>query len=300
MPLVDQLAQFKPLQVATNVGVVQYRSAASVGASNLPITHVLLHGIGSGSASWVQQFVQAQNALSEVRLLAWDAPGYGASDALPMSEPSASDYAQRMWAWLDAVHAAENPTGVLAQPVTLVGHSLGCLIAASATRLAPARVKQLILLSPAQGYARADAAVRTRKLNERLDTLARLGAAQMAQSRGAAMLSPAASAEQIEFVQSIMAQINPPGYEQAARMLAKGDLLTDLEGIRCPITVASGNADTVTPPAACMAAAACVNAPYISLEGAGHACAIEAADAINQLLGLNAANAVGTAKKVEI
>lgn len=288
MQFVDQLAQFKPLQVATSAGVVQYRCAASVGASTSPVTHVLLHGIGSGSASWVYQFMQTTKITdSSVRVLAWDAPGYGASDALSAEAPTARDYALKMWAWLDAVHAADGLAGEVPQPITLVGHSLGCLMAASATRFASERVKQLILLAPAQGYARADAAVRAEKLNDRLDTLARLGPAQMAQSRGAAMLSPAAASEQIELVQSIMAQINPRGYAQAARMLANGDLLTDLEALRCPIIVASGDADTVTPPAACRAAAARVGAPYISLAGAGHACAIEAADAVSQLLGLN-------------
>lgn len=287
MQLVDQLAQFRPRQIATPAGMVQYRSAASVGASASPVTHVLLHGIGSGAGSWVYQFIQTTKITdSDVRVLAWDAPGYSGSDALPMSEPSASDFARQMWAWLDAVHAAENAPAEAVEPITLVGHSLGCLMAASATRLAQARVKQLILLAPAQGYARADAAVRAGKLNDRLDTLARLGPAQMAQSRGAAMLSPAAASEQIELVQSIMAQINPHGYAQAARMLSHGDLLTDLESIRCPVIVASGDADTITPPAACIAAAAHVGAPYISLAGAGHACAIEAAKAVNELLGL--------------
>jgi pimeloyl-ACP methyl ester carboxylesterase len=248
---------------------------------------VLLHGIGSGSASWVQQFVQAQKSQSPVRLLAWDAPGYGASHALPMNSPAARDYALQMWAWLDAMHSAKTPSGEAAPPVTLVGHSLGCLMAASATLLAPHRVNRLILLAPAQGYARAGEAVRTKKLDDRLDTLARLGVAQMAQSRGAAMLSPGASPDQIAFVQLIMAQLNPHGYAQAARMLSAGDLLSDLEGLRCPIIVASGDADTITPPAACRAVAAHVGATYRSLGDVGHACAVEAAEAVSELLGLS-------------
>ena len=287
MKLADQLALFKPLRVATKAGMIQYRSSACAGASRLPVTHVLLHGIGSGSGSWVQQFTQAQNTFPAAHLAAWDAPGYSSSDALSADAPTARDYALQMWAWLDAVRAADGFGGDVPQPITLVGHSLGCLMVASATRLAPERVKQLILLAPAQGYARASEAVRTQKLNDRLDTLARLGVEQMAQTRSAAMLSPAATAEQIGFVQSIMAQINPLGYAQAARMLAQGDLLTDLSGVGCPIIVASGSADTVTPPSACIAAAAHVGARYRSLKGAGHACAIDAADAVNELLGLH-------------
>jgi pimeloyl-ACP methyl ester carboxylesterase len=297
MQLFDQLAHFKPLFVAAKAGVVQYRAANSMGAmptrKPLPVTHVLLHGIGSGSANWVHQFTQTAAAThAPIRVLAWDAPGYGGSDALPMAAPAARDYSLQVWAWLDAVHSADGLMGKPAEPITLVGHSLGCLMAASAAWLQPSRVKQLILLAPAQGYARGEAAVRAKKLNDRLDTLARLGPEQMAQTRGAAMLSPTASLEQIAFVQSTMAQINRHGYTQAARMLATGDLLTDLAGIRCPIIIASGSADSITPPEACIAAAAHAGAPYVSLPGAGHACAIEAADAVNRLLGLGASREV--------
>ena len=288
MPLSEHLARFKPLQIDTASGVMQYRSAASMEASKLPVTHVLLHGIGSGSASWVHQFIQTTKISdASTRVLAWDAPGYGASSALPTSAPLATDYARRMWDWLDAVRNADNSKEEPNQPITLVGHALGCLIAASATRSAPQRVKKLILLSPAQGYARASTDIRAKKLNDRLEALARLGVVQMAQSRAAAMLSVSASADQIEFVQTIMSQINPMGYAQAARMLSAGDLLTDLEDVTCPMMVASGNADNITPPADCIAAAAHVGSPYTSLIGAGHACAIEAPDAICKLLGLN-------------
>jgi pimeloyl-ACP methyl ester carboxylesterase len=36
-------------------------------------------------------------------VLAWDAPGYGQSEPLPDSQPTPQAYAQRLWAWLDAL-----------------------------------------------------------------------------------------------------------------------------------------------------------------------------------------------------
>ena len=288
MSLQDLMRRFDPQKLATPQGVIQYRESATPGPQQ-PVSHVLLHGIGSGSASWVHQLAQVQDhPQAGLRILAWDAPGYGQSDALPMASPSAAHYATRLWDWLDGLHAVE---GRVAAPVTLVGHSLGCLMAASAALQRPARVQRLVLLSPAQGYARAPAAERDKKLKDRLDNLDRLGPQGMANLRGAAMLSPTASAEQIAFVQSVMAQINPAGYRQASQMLSTGDLLSDLTCIaldKCPVSVASGSADTVTPPAACLAAAAHIQAPYTRIDGAGHLCALEAADAVCRLIGLQA------------
>ena len=313
-----RLQQFPLHRVATPLGHIAYRQSGAAAQA----THVLLHGIGSSSANWLAQ-LEAAALNPAFCLLAWDAPGYGSSDALPMDAPAAADYAQRLWAWLaamDAITAQRANKGVtrdaagasVAAGVTLVGHSLGCLMAASAALQSPQRVKRLILLSPAQGYARAQAAERDKKLQDRLDSLARLGPAGLAQARGAAMLSPSASADQIAFVQQAMVQINPAGYAQAARMLAGGDLLSELSLLNthhldthhldkrlldsriaaaqsaCPVSVASGSADTITPPASCERVAVHINAPYTSLGAVGHACAVEAPDQVTRLIGLAA------------
>lgn len=281
--LQQTLARHPVARISTAGGQMQYRQAGNL---QLAPTHVLLHGIGSGSASWVWQ-MEAAARQPALRVLAWDAPGYGSaeggSEALPMEAPAATDYAWRMWQWLDAVLAAERAA---AAPITLVGHSLGCLMAAAAARLAPGRVQRLLLLSPAQGYAQASAADRAKKLDDRLAALATLGPQGIADKRGSAMLSPQADAALVSFIQSVMAQIDPQGYSQAARMLSQGDLLADLATLTCPVAVASGSADSITPPAGCQAAAAHIGAPYTSLSGAGHACALESPEAVSALIGL--------------
>lgn len=271
------LVQF-PLQTTrTPVGVVSHRQTRSMPGAGR--TLVLLHGIGSASASWVRQLQAAQNT-GEVHLLAWDAPGYGQSDPVLPDRPLATDYALRLWQWLD--------TQGVQIPVTLVGHSLGAIMAASAARLSPARVQSLVLLSPARGYGPSEAAERERKLSDRLALLRSLGPEGMARERGAAMLSPQASAEDVAFIQSVMAGIHPTGYTQAAHLLAGADLLADLANLQMPIAVASGNADTITPPAACQAVAAAARTAWQDLGPVGHACPLEAARAVNQLLDLPA------------
>jgi pimeloyl-ACP methyl ester carboxylesterase len=181
-----------------------------------------------------------------------------------------------LWAWLDALSSGS--------PVVLVGHSLGALMAASAAQAQPERVARLLLLSPARGYGDAPAAERERMVSGRLNNLQQLGPQGMAQVRAAAMLSPQALPQWVEQVRQNMAAIDPAGYTQAVHLLAAGRLLHDVAGLTVPMAVASGEADTITTPAACDEVAAAARVQRQSLGPVGHACAIEAADAVIALL----------------
>lgn len=267
------LSRFPVLCVNTAAGQVQYRQSGLA----TEVTHVLLHGIGSGSASWIEQ-LDVADGRSDLRVLAWEAPGYGDSMPVAAASPVATDYAQRLWAWLDALDVR--------RPVVLVGHSLGCLMAASATVLQPARVQRLVLLSPARGYGDAPAAEREDRLQTRLATLQRLGPEGMAAARAAAMLSPRATPQQIEAVRQTMSQVRVPGYTQATHLLANGVLGRDLAQLHVPVAVASGEADTITPPAVCQQVALQAGVTWQNLGAVGHACPLQAPTAVNALLGL--------------
>lgn len=277
MTLLDQVLKLPTQGIALPwQGFVRYRqSLASVQVDDaVPV--ILLHGIGSGSGSWVYQLQPSNH-----HVFAWDAPGYADSSALKTLEPTAADYARVLWAWLDALKISQ---------VHLVGHSLGCIMAASAARLQPERIQQLSLLAPAQGYGTAPEAVRHQKRDERLQAMAQLGLQTMAQQRAPRLLAPQASAEHIELATYMMSRLNEAGYTQATHMLSTATIRADLQAFQqsssASIRIACGEQDIITPPAACQALAQALSIPYTAIAGAGHLCALEAPEAVNTFLNI--------------
>ncbi len=269
----EALAGVEQMIVQTPKGPIQYRQAGRADQ----VTHVLLHGIGSASASWAYQLGSAVG-VKDLRVVAWDAPGYGQSVHLKMSEPSATNYATMLWLWLDALGVSS--------PVQLVGHSLGALMAASAVLQQPERVSRAVFLAPAKGYGDADSAERKKVVEGRLSNLEKLGPAGMANARASAMLSTHAKPWMVDAVRQTMSAVDPKGYAQAVQMLGQGNLIRDVQGIKCPTLIASGEADTITSPLACDQVAHAAQQKRLSLGEVGHACPLEAALVINQLLGL--------------
>lgn len=274
--LETRLARFALRDVRAGEARVSYREAAGKrGKEALPL--VLLHGIGSGAASWVQQFEALGEGENPRRVLAWDAPGYGASTPVASASPVAAEYAGVLAGWLDAL-------GI--ERCVLAGHSLGAIIAGAFAAAHPARVSGLLLISPAGGYGAADPAVREEKRAARLAMLAELGPQGLADKRSANMLSPHASDEARAWVRRNMSRVVPHGYAQATHLLANADLAADLA--RCvgkvPMAVAVGAEDTITPPPACERLAHVAQAPFETVPRAGHAGYIEQPAAYNALL----------------
>ncbi|AOK56599.1 alpha/beta hydrolase [Burkholderia stagnalis] len=257
-------------------GTIGYREAGAQHAGHTlagrahPV--VLLHGIGSGAASWVRQL----DALgASRRVLAWDAPGYGASTPVRGASPVAADYAAALGAWLDAL-------GI--ERCVLVGHSLGAIVAGGFARALPARVAGLLLISPAGGYGSAPAETRDARRDARLAMLAELGPAGLAAQRSANMLSGNASEDARAWVRWNMARIVPAGYAQATHLLANADLASDLAGFRGRTAVAVGASDAITPPAACERIAAAAHVGLQVIPQAGHAGYVEAPAAYTALI----------------
>ena len=270
MNLIALLDKYPPRTVQGGSRTLSYRESGKG-----PRTLVLLHGVGTDSASWVQQL---DAFASSCRVIAWDAPGYGASTPLAPLAPSAADCAERLHALLDALDI---------RSCVLVGHSLGALTAASAARTDSALascIRRLVLISPAAGYgapSRAEARARVRA--ERLATLDELGIAGMAAKRSGRLVSDTASERARRWVRWNMARLNDGGYRQAVELLCNADLLADLPPAM-PVRVACGTLDVVTPPEACAEVARGCGVTLEPIEGAGHASYVERPESVAALL----------------
>jgi pimeloyl-ACP methyl ester carboxylesterase len=234
---------------------------------------VLLHGISSGAASWLHSAVMVGEQL---HVIAWDAPGYGDSTPLVGDAPRDADYAQRLHELLQAL-------GI--RRCVLVGHSLGALMAAAYARdLGASRVVRLVLISPAGGYGSAAlVAASERVRTERREALHTLGVAGLAERSAPRLLSPAADAAARAWVQWNTARLQPAGYLQAVELLCASDLGASRD-LAVPVEVHCGDADVVTPPAACRAWADLYAAPFVLIDGAGHASPVEQPEAVARLI----------------
>lgn len=257
--LQTQLERYFPQRLLTCAGGQQAVRECGAGPAV-----ILLHGIGSGAASWLQV---ARQLAPQARVIAWDAPGYGDSSPLESEAPKAEQYAARLAQMLDALDVEE---------CVLVGHSLGALTALAFARSAQAkRVSRLVLISPARGYgAPARSPQRQQVRQQRLDNLQRLGIAGLAEQRSAHMLSPHARPEALAWVHWNMARLNPEGYRQAIELLCGDDLLRHGQPAM-PCDVHCGEADGITTPDTCLGVAKALGASFNLIADAGHASPIE-------------------------
>ena len=234
---------------------------------------VLLHGIGSGSASWLHC---AQRLAAGNRVIAWDAPGYGLSTPLPPARPKACDYAACLELLLDAL-------GV--ESCLLVGHSLGALMAtAYAAGIGAARVRRLVLLSPARGYGAAelrDSGAQVRR--QRLENLERFGIDGMASERTARLLGRNPSEEALAWVRWNMARLNPGA---TARPSSCSAATTCWATGSLPLLARCIAArTTASPRPSCGAIARQLGASFSSIPGAGHASPIEQPEVVAGRIG---------------
>jgi pimeloyl-ACP methyl ester carboxylesterase len=236
---------------------------------------VLLHGVGSAARSWKHQL---EGFSSAWRVIAWDAPGYGGSSALPASVPDADDYAAALDALLQALNV---------KSLHLVGHSLGCIIAARYARRHAKRIASLTLASVATGHASLPPQERARLREARLDDLAALGPRGMAEKRGPRLLSAGADESTMRAVIDTMAAVKPNGYRQAVWMLSNADTRADVRALANGMRVqfVYGDADVITTSEQNRSVAGeRPDAPVHVLAGAGHALYLEQPEAFNELL----------------
>jgi 3-oxoadipate enol-lactonase len=235
---------------------------------------LLLHAFPLDASQWDHQVA----AMSDrYRCLRPDAYGCGHSPAPPRPGMTLDDVARDVLAALDA-------RGV--DSFAVVGLSMGGYTAFALLRLAPERVRALVLCDT-RATADSDAARADRLAMA--ETLRRDGVEVIVETMAARLLAPASLAEfhVSDPVRGRIRRCTPEGLAACQEaMAARPDSSELLGGIRVPTLVVVGAEDAVTPPdEAQRMAAAIPGARCEVIDGAGHLANLERWDGFNAVVG---------------
>lgn len=228
---------------------------------------VLLHGAFEDSRTWTEEFERLHRY---VDVIAWDAPGCGASDDVP-----------RAWGdtdWADAASGFVTALGLSAPAVA--GFSLGSMIALLLARDHPASVGRLVLVGAYAGWGGS------------------LEADELAHRIAAARFTMEHPAEEWAdgFLNSVFALDAPPDRRARARSLLDDwrpsttaalldvmvqDFRPALPTVRTPAVIVRGTADVRSPRSASLEICELLpRARLVEIAGAGHDCTGPELDAV--------------------
>lgn len=232
--------------------------------SGVPV--LWIHGFPLSSRIFLPQL-----AIHHVQHLVPDLPGFGQTPA-GSSIGSIEEYARFALSVLDD---REIDRAVVA------GLSMGGYIALAIARIAPERLRGLMLLDTRETPDTPEAK------KGRLESAEKVRAGKSVKPVVDAMLpkmfGPSPSADLVEEVTDIMMSSSVDGVAAALQAMAdRPDTTAVLPQIRVPVLVVVGEEDSITPPAdAERMAAAIADATLVKLPGAGHLSNMEQAEAFN-------------------
>jgi pimeloyl-ACP methyl ester carboxylesterase len=269
LPELSQVAVESPIY-AGGRGLMEYR--ASGDSSNPAI--LMLHGLGSSSAGYRAQFAGLSR---DFRVIAWNAPGFGASSRIGRDDASINDYADGVEALLRALE--------LKRLAVLVGSSWGSVIALAFVRRYPHMVGSLALSAPNTGRGHLVGESR----NAELDTWIRTADISMPVSRAAIadrLLTPHTPPLVRQYVEGLRDAMTNDGWRQAIRSLFTIYTPDAMPAVRCPVGLLAGTLDRVAPyeeHARRLLNAADSATPYL-FEGCGHMLKLEAPSKFNSVV----------------
>ena len=249
-------------RVQTNAGYLLGYDESG-GSEATPI--VFLHGVGSDKSVWRPQLEYFGR---ERRALAFDYPGYGASDPAPQGT-TRDDYAA-------AILSAMRELGV--ERSHICGLSLGGVVAIALYTQAPERCASLILADTFAVHPDGPAILERSRAGVETS-----GLRQMAEGRIDVVLAePADPAVRSDAIET-MGRIDPTAYLIGAEAVWLADQRERAEAIRVPTLVLCGAEDKVAPPALTTELASLIpGAREEVIEHAGHLSNLEQPGAFNR------------------
>tara|TARA_B100000586_G_C20098503_1_gene423682 strand:+ start:828 stop:1610 length:783 start_codon:yes stop_codon:yes gene_type:complete len=233
---------------------------------------VFLHGVGTEASYWQ---VQLKKFSSGFRTIAWNAPGYG--DSNPISRFTFKALVKRLERALDELKVSK---------AFFVGHSFGGMILQELAVLHPERIAGMVLYSTSPAFGKADGTWQKEFLRKRL--------APMQKGKTLKEIAPIIlreltgdSPDQAGILLGLESTHKIPNkvYEQALRCIVTFDQRSNLEKLKGPVLVLSGEKDLNAPPAMMQKMASRIpNANYVCLQGIGHLANLECPRVFNQTL----------------
>lgn len=195
---------------------------------------LMLHGIGA-CADYYR--FQLAGLSGRWRVVAWNAPGYGLSDALRTESPGWTDYAQAVADFLDA----------LAIPrCAVVGNSFGSAVAQAFAIAHPARAAGLVLTGTGIGQ-RALEPARREAYEDRIRRI-RLGGYQYGDRGSDHLVGEGASPALRAWLTRISRSLRAEGVERAAAFRTSDFFSPDhADRLRLPVLMVQGDRDRVNP-----------------------------------------------------
>jgi pimeloyl-ACP methyl ester carboxylesterase len=245
-------------------GEIAYRRAGS----GTPL--VLLHGFLCDSRVWRRQLAELRD---EFDIVAWDAPGAGRSPD-PPDRFALSDWASCLAAFLDALGLG---------PAHIVGLSWGGLLAQELFRLAPDRVRTLVLADTYAGWkgsfgdevAQQRLARCERESSLPTDEFVRVWVP-------VEFFTELVAPDIVEEMAAVVRDFHPPGFRLMARSLAETDTTDLLPSIDVPTLLLWGDGDRRSPlDVAAAFEGAIPSAELRVIENAGHVSNMERPEEFN-------------------
>jgi pimeloyl-ACP methyl ester carboxylesterase len=276
-------------------------SVRDQGPIDAEATVVLLHGLCLEQGSWASQIRHLTRRWgARIRIISYDHRGHGRSGTAPMS----TYVIDQLAADLADVLVALDVTG----PLTLVGHSMGGMVALAYLGRPPAdrpvEPHGVVLVATAAGRL-AERGVARLLASPATDVLSMLAA--YAPQRAVRLLTKpmrAALALQVgEHARATLAALFDTAMAATSLTTAVGflpglrsyDQYSMLASIRARTTILSGGLDLVTPPShARDLAAAIPGATHVHLPMAGHMLPHGASDAVTDAISRTIATGIGT------
>ena len=207
--------------------------------------------------------------------MAVDFPGYGLSAPLPGC--SLAGMAVSVQALISHLGAS---------PATVVGHSMGGMVAQELVATAPQGVRALVLAGTSPAFGKPGGDWQQQFLQSRFAPLdAGVGMAGLAGPLVAAMVAPGTAPDRQAAAQALMAGVPEAGYRAAVTALVAFDRRAGLASIAVPTLVITGEHDrTAAPEVARKMAERIPGAQLAILPAAGHLLNIEQPQAFNAAL----------------